>query len=52
MSVRHNGKSVYYDEWRQCPAAVRRDGEDAVFSTDIGPHGVGFLIVTQENPPE
>jgi hypothetical protein len=52
LRVRHIGKSVYYDEWRECPATVRRDGEDAVLSTEVGPHGVGCLVVTQENPPE
>ena len=43
LRVPHEEGATYHDEWHQRPAAVRRDGKDAIISIDIGPNDVGCV---------
>ncbi|NQT86505.1 hypothetical protein HQ560_07045, partial [bacterium] len=52
LRVPYDEKSLYYDEWRQRPATVRREGLHTILSTEIGPHGVGCFVIEQETPPQ
>jgi hypothetical protein len=45
LRVPHEEGATYYDEWRERPAAVRRDGNDAIISVEIGPNDVGCVVV-------
>jgi hypothetical protein len=45
LRVPHREGASYYDEWHQRPATARIDGEEAVLSTQVGPHDVGCLVV-------
>lgn len=36
---------TYHDAWHDRPAEVQRDGQTAVLSTEIGPQGVGCLVI-------
>jgi len=48
LRLRHAPGATYYDEWRERPADVRFDGDDALVSLEIGPHDVGCVVVEHE----
>ena len=50
LRLPHHKGATYYDAWRDRPATVRRDGAHTLLATELGPHGVGCLVV--ERPPE
>lgn len=44
LRVPHRDGAEYEDAWHGRPADVRRDGQDDVLSTELGPHGAGCLV--------
>ena len=52
LRVPHTPGATFTDEWHQKPAAVRIDGKEAVLATEIGPHGVGCLVVEKPQTPK
>ena len=45
LRVPHRERATYTDAWHRRPATIRGDGEDAVLTTELGPHGVGCIVV-------
>ncbi len=45
LRIPHEEGVSCYDEWKQSPAAVRRDGKEAVVTLEIGPNDVGCVVV-------
>ena len=48
LRIPHRPGATYYDEWHQRPATARRQGNDAILSTVLGPHGAGCLVVLKK----
>ena len=44
LRLPHRDGVTYHDAWQGRPADVRRDGNDDLISTELGPHGVGCLV--------
>ena len=45
LRLPHREGARYYDEWHQRPAILRRDGDSVLLATELGPHGVGCLVM-------
>ncbi len=45
LRVRAPGGATCYDAWHDRPATARREGEELVLTTEIGPQGAGCLVV-------
>jgi hypothetical protein len=44
LRLPHRDDVRYEDAWHGRPAEVRRDGQDDVLSTELGPQGAGCLV--------
>ncbi len=40
--------ATFYDEWHEEPARVRREGSESLIHLEIGPHGVGCVVVDEQ----
>jgi hypothetical protein len=45
LRVPHRDGQTYCDAWNDRPARIQRDGSDDLFMLEIGPHGVGCVVV-------
>ncbi|MBM4034442.1 MAG: hypothetical protein FJ291_22075 [Planctomycetes bacterium] len=45
LRVPYETGATYHDEWRERPAAIRREGNHAIISLELGPNDVGCLVV-------
>jgi len=45
LRLRHHEGASYFDAWHNRPAELTRDGDHDVISTEVGPHGVGCVVV-------
>ncbi len=49
LRVPHLNGAAYHDAWHARPAVVRREGEDDLIRTELGPHGVGCVVARNSN---
>ena len=51
LRIPHADGATYTDEWHRSAAEVRIEGAEAVVHLDIGPHGVGCVVVETPAAP-